>query len=104
MQKVRNRLLIATVLFAIAASACLHGRAEARGTYLGRTTFNSLKPVAGAYSGEPDSGDTGKTPRGTSGTGGSGSNGTSGGSPIPPPSGFIEIIAAWAARYLGTGW
>jgi hypothetical protein len=101
MFKVRNRLLIAVVLFAVAFCACLNGEAEAR-TQLrpgSDSSYRQLKPGARVTAGEPDVGDNGKnSPPNAGNSGGSGA-------PVSPaPTGFHWIIPAWAARYLGVDW
>ena len=101
MLKVRNRLLIAMILFAVALCAGPNGEAEARSLLRpgSDSSYRQLKPGAGVNAGEPDVGDTGKNgPPSTGNTGGSGTQVT------PSPTGYRWIIAAWAARYLGVGW
>lgn len=99
MLKVRNRLLIAVILFAIAFCACLNGEAGARTSLRPGSTssYGQLKPGASANAGEPDVGDTGKNGPPSTGNG-------SGAQVTPSPTGYRWIIAAWAARYLGVGW
>ena len=99
MLKVRNRLLIAVILFAIATCACLSAEAGARTSLRpgSNSAYGQLKPGAVANAGEPDVGDTGKNGPPSTGNG-------SGAAFIPTPTGYRGIIAAWAARYLGVGW
>ena len=98
MFKVRNRLLIAVILFAVAFCACLNGTAEARSVLRpgSDSSYRLLKPGARVTAGEPDVGD------GKGGT--SSGNGGSGVIGAPTPTGYRWIIAAWAARYLGVNW
>ena len=101
MLKVRSKLLIALVLFAVASCACLNGEAEARNLLRPRSdsSYRHLKPGARVTAGEPDVGDTGKSSPPIAG------NGAGSGAPVSPATtDYHWIIAAWAARYLGVGW
>ena len=97
MLKVRNRLLIAVVLLAMALSAGLYGRSEAR-TMRSATTYHLIKPGVGTNTGEPDSGDTGRSglPK-TNDDGG-------GGGVIRLPIGYRLLFSIWSVRHLGVGW
>jgi hypothetical protein len=98
MLKVRNRLLIAVVLLAMALSAGLYGRSEAR-ALRSATTYHLIKPGPGTNTGEPDSGDTGRnglpTPNDDPGDGGS---------VVRLPIGYRWVFSVWSVRYLGVGW
>ena len=57
MRRIRNRLLVAWILLAVACGICVHVNAEARGlyTYQGHS-IGQVKPGVAPASGEPDDG------------------------------------------------
>ncbi len=96
MLKVRNRLLITVVLFAVAMIATVHGRAEARGLR-DVTSARLVRPIVGPNSGEPDSGDAGRSGNLIRNDGG-------GGIIVRLPNGYLLYLRVSRLPLLGAGW